>query len=116
MLQWIDYQDKRLVRMDVQGMTIEQYVREVEAAAAFILDAKPPANSVLLLVCGVQPRGSLDQSSAAWKVFQAKVAGLMKAQAVVGLTGFMRVVARLVLRDLYFASSEEDGKSWLARQ
>jgi len=102
--------------MDVQGMGVEQCVREVEAAASFILDATLPANSLLPPVCGVQPRGSLDKSSAAWKAFQAKVAGLMKAQAVVGLTGFMRVVGRLVLRELYFASSEDDGQAWLARQ
>lgn len=116
MLQWIDHQGKRIVRMDVHNMSIEQYVKEVEAAAQFILDAKPAADSVLLLVCGTQPGGSLDASSAAWKVFQARVKGLMKAQSVSGLTGFMRVVARLVVRDLYFASSEEDGKNWLVRQ
>jgi hypothetical protein len=116
MLEWIDYQGKRIVRMDVHGMTIEQYVKEVEAGARFVLDAKPGSDSVLLLVCGVQPRGSLDASSAAWKVFQEKVKGLMKAQAVVGLNGFMRVVARLVVRDLYFGTSEEDAKNWLVRQ
>ncbi|MGC4120579.1 MAG: hypothetical protein QM765_39570 [Myxococcales bacterium] len=116
MLEWIDYQGRRIVRMDVHNMSIEQYVKEIEAAAQFVLDAKPSPGSVLLLVCGVQPRGHLEAASAAWRAFQQRVQGLMRAQAVVGLTSFMRVVARLVVRDLYFASSEEDGKNWLLRQ
>jgi len=116
MMEWIEHQGKRILRMDVHHMTIEQYVKEVEAACELVKASKPAPESVLLMVCGEQPKGALDEAAAAWKVFQAGAKGLMRAQAVVGLNGFKRVVARLVVRDLYFASSEDDARDWLVRQ
>jgi hypothetical protein len=116
MLQWIDHQGKKILRMDVNGMDIQSYVKEVHAGLDTILASKPTPNSVLLFVLGEQPKGALDEAKEAWKVFQEGAKGLMKAQAVVGLTGFKRVVAQLVLRNLYFAVSEEDAKDWLVRQ
>ncbi|MGI5864896.1 MAG: hypothetical protein ACOX6T_22990 [Myxococcales bacterium] len=116
MLQWIEHQGKKILRMDVDGMDIGAYVKEVYAGRDAVLASNPAPNSVLLLVVGEQPKGALDEAKESWKVFQEATKGLMKAQAVVGLSGFKRVVARLVLRDLYFAASEEDAKDWLVRQ
>jgi hypothetical protein len=116
MLEWVEHQGRKILRMDVHGMQIERYVQDIRDASQMIIESKPAPDSVLLMVCGEQPSGSLDEAKVAWKAFQEETKGLMKAQSVVGLTGFKRVVARLVVRDLYFASSEDDAKSWLLRQ
>ena len=116
MLEWIEYQGRRILRMDLGNVTIEQYVKTVRDGADMVVASRPAPNSALILACGVQPSGNLDQAKEVWKEFQEKVHGLSKAQAVVGLTGFKRVVARLVMRDLYFATSEDDAKDWLAKQ
>lgn len=116
MTEWIEHQGKRILTMEVHGFTRDQYVAEVAIAADLVLASKVPANSVLLLVDGAPPDDAFDESAAAWKVFQAKVKGLMCAQTVVGLTGFKRVVARLVVHDIYFASSREDALQWLVKQ
>jgi hypothetical protein len=116
MAQWVEVEGKQILKMDITGMTIEQYVEDIQRAAEMVIESKPAPNSVLLMACGAQPSGSLDEAKAAWKDFQEKCKGLIRGQAVVGLTGFKRIVARLVVRDLYFAESEDDAKRWLLKQ
>ena len=40
----------------------------------------------------------------------------VKAIAAVGVRGVERILANLVVRDLYFAADLENAKDWLARQ
>ena len=42
-----------------------------------------------------------------------KTMGRTKARAVIGMTGIKKVIARVVRKDLYYASSEMDAKEWI---
>ena len=116
MPRWINEQGMTILKMDAVGMTMEQYLQEVDATLKVLLASKPPPNSVLLLSEGEPPSGPLEGIRDAWKTFQDGARGLIKAQTVVGLRGFKRVIARLVQNDLYFAASMEDAMRYLLKK
>lgn len=116
MLEWIEYKEKTILRMDVDRYTTEQYLEEIRAARCEIVSKNPPEKSVLFFVCGRQPSRSPQKISAEWAAFIAETGHLIKAQAVAGLDAFRRTIARLVSRDVYFAKDEQEAKDWLLEQ
>jgi hypothetical protein len=100
--------------MDIRGMTIQQYIREIDNGAKMIVADNPSPKTVLLMVCGEPPKDN--ESKDAWTLFLASTKGAIKAQAVAGLGFFTRIHRWITVSGIYFASSEDAAKRWLVRQ
>jgi hypothetical protein len=51
-----------------------------------------------------------------FKELAEQTRGISKGAASIGVAGFKKVLASLIKRDMYLASSLEEAKDWLAEQ
>ena len=111
-LTWVTHNEKRILVGRFKDLTDDASLELIGEIEREILKQEP--GSVLFLSCGTTSMN--DPMIRRWREFESATASFVKATAVEGLPFFVRAVAKLMKRDMYFASSEEDALDWLARQ
>jgi hypothetical protein len=111
---WIEHKGKRIFIGEFNGLDEEAYLEAIESCKNEILAAGHPRKSLRFMTwCD---SFTTERITAKWREFDHAVGDVLLANAIVGLTGFRRVLAKLVRRDLYFAKDEEDAKEWIVAQ
>ncbi|HCF59384.1 MAG TPA: hypothetical protein DFS52_15500 [Myxococcales bacterium] len=111
---WIDHQGQKIFVGEFTGMPEDQYIAAIGRCKDEILAASHPKGSLLFLTyCDAQ---TTEKVTAKWREFRDATSEVLRGSAIIGLTGFKRVMARLVSRELYFAKDETDAMDWLIKQ
>jgi hypothetical protein len=111
-LTWVTQDGKRILVGRFKGLTDEGCLELIGEAEREILKQEP--GSVLFLTCGTTSMN--DPTIRRWREFESATSSFVKATAVEGLPFFVRAVAKLMKRDMYFAANEQDALDWLAKQ
>ena len=114
MFEWVTHNEKRILVGRFTGLSDAVSLELIDQIEREILKHRQETPSVLFLTCGATSMN--DQLIRRWREFAATTDGILKATAVEGLPFFVRAVAKLMKRDMYFAASEEDALDWLTRQ
>ena len=110
---WIEHKGTRILYADYTGLSGEAYIRVIEE---FKNELKQhPLGSVVTLT-NVTDSNVSEEVKNKFKELTDQTAGISKAAATIGVTGFKKAIAVLIRRDLYWADSPEDAKDWLANQ
>jgi hypothetical protein len=111
--EWVTHNEKRILVGRFTGLTDAASLELIDEIEREILKHREEPASVLFLTCGATSMN--DQLVRRWREFAGTTDGILKATAVEGLPFFVRAVAKLMKRDMYFASSEKDALDWLTR-
>jgi hypothetical protein len=113
-LTWVTHKGKRILVGRFTGLADAASLELIAEAEREILKHRQEPGSVLFLTCGATSMN--DELIRRWREFASTTQGIVKATALEGLPFFVRAVAKLMKRDMYFAATEEDALDWLANQ
>ena len=110
---WMEHKGARILYADYSGLSGQEYIAVVKEFKDELLKQSPGSVVTLTNVTGSTITSDVKDEL---KALAEASAGISKGAAAVGLTGFKKAIAVLIRRDLYWASSMEDAKEWLAEQ
>ena len=110
---WIEHKGARILYADYSGLSGEEYISVIEAFKNQLAQQTP--GSVATLTNVTDSRVS-EEVKDKFRELTEQTAGISKAAATIGVTGFKKAIAVLMRRDLYWADSLEEAKDWLADQ
>ena len=115
-VQWIEYRGKKILVSNYSGLEEKEQVKAMDETRQELL--KQPAGSQALTVTDVSNARSTAATRDKAKELEAaiKEKGFVSHTAIVGVSGWQKVMAQLIKPDSYFATSIEDAKDWLVRQ
>ncbi len=114
-IKWIDHEGFRILSADYSGLPEAEYMNAMDEVKNLL--ESEPSDSIVLIMANVtntkasgKIRNKGKEVSAAMDRFKGQ------ANAVVGVTGVMKILAKTFVRSMYFAKSEDDAKGWLVTQ
>ena len=115
-VQWIEYRGKKILVSNYSGLEEKEQIKAMEETKQELL--KQPAGSQALTLTDVSKAPSTAATRDKGKELEAAIAGkgFVSLTAIVGLSGWQKVMAQLIKPDAYFAKSIEDAKDWLVEQ
>jgi hypothetical protein len=113
-VEWVTYKNKRILVGHIEGLAEAECLAAIDEIKREILKHRAHPRSVLFMNCTTSNMS--ERLTEKWKEFNRDTKDTVKACAIVGLNFFTRSFARLLNRELYFASDEKDASEWLARQ
>jgi hypothetical protein len=113
-LEWVTHNGKPVLVGRFKGLADAASLELIDEVEREILKHRQEPGSVLFLTCGATSMN--DQLIHRWREFASTTDGIVKATAVEGLPFFVRAIAKLMKRDMYFASDEQDALDWLTLQ
>ncbi len=114
-IQWVDHMGCQILSADYSRLSEQDYIQTMEEVKDE-LDKLPPDQAVYIManVTGTKPsmkvRDKGKQVSEAMNRFKGQ------ANAVVGITGVMKVLAKTFTSGMYYAKDEDDAKDWLVAE
>jgi len=114
-INWIDHMGYKILSADYSKLSEPDYIKTMEEVKDE-LDKLPSEETVLVManVTGTKPsmkvRDKGKDVSNAMKRFKGE------ANAVIGVTGVMKVLAKTFTSGMYYAKDESDAKDWLVTQ
>ncbi len=115
-VQWIEHKGKKILFSNYSGLEGEEYLRAIDETKQELL--KQPAGSRVLTLTDTSNSHATVATKDKAKEQQAamKEKGIATQAALVGVSGWQKVIAQLIRRDVYFAQGIEDAKDWLVEQ
>jgi hypothetical protein len=112
-VQWIEYKGKKILFSNYSGLTGAECLEAMEATRQALL--KLPAGSSYLGLTDISNTSMSVQLTAKSKelVAVAEEKGLSQKAAIVGGTGLITSVTRLIRPTIHFAKDIEEAKEWL---
>ena len=112
-VRWIEHKGTKILYADYSESSEEEYIETIEEFKNELL--KQPLGSVVTLT-DVANSTITEKVTEKYKELNEQTKGISKAAAAIGVTGFKRVLAGLVKRDLHLANSMEEAIDWLVEQ
>ena len=115
-VQWIEHQGRQILYSNYAGLKEEEYLQAMDETKRQLISQ--PAGSTVLSVTDVFHSRSSRAIIATGNEMAAatKAHGITTVEAVVGIGRLQRPIAQAVRRDIHFAASIEDAKTWLVNQ
>ncbi len=114
-IKWVDHKAQELLYCDYSGFRGEEMIPNIANAEKKTLSS----GFKLVLVLNNFTKCVMTKQTkerAIEYVRNANVAGIKIITACFGIEGIQRIIAQAVVRDIYFAKSEEDAKDWLVER
>jgi hypothetical protein len=108
---WIEHKGVKILYADYSGTSEEEFVQVVDEFENEL--AKQTPGSVVTLT-NVTNTVITNELRTRLRELTERTRGISRKAAAVGITGFKRAIAVLLRRDLYYATSLEEAKDWLA--
>lgn len=115
-VQWIEHQGQSILYSNYAGLGEAEYLQAMNETQRQMLSR--PAGSRALTVTDVshsRPSRAI-LAKANEMAAAAKAAGIATVDTVIGIGRLQRPIAQAVRREIHFASSLDDAKTWLATQ
>jgi hypothetical protein len=112
-ISWIEHKGARILYADYSGLDEHGQVQTIEAFKNELLKQAPGSVATLT---NVKDTEITDKVKEKYKELAAETQGISKGTAAIGVTGFKKVLAGLIKRDMYWASDMEEAKEWLAER
>ncbi len=115
-VQWIEHKGKKILFSNYSGLEGEEYLRAIDETKQELL--KQAVGSRVLTLTDTSNSHASTATKDKAKGLQAatKEKGITTRAAIVGVSGWQRVIAQLIRADIHFAPSIEDAKDWLVKQ
>ena len=115
-VQWIEHKGKKILFNNYSGLEGEEYLRAIDETKQELLK-QPVGSRVLTLTDTSNSRATVATKDKAKEQQAAiKEKRIVTCAAIVGVSGWQKVIAQLIRGDVYFAQSVEDAKDWLVEQ
>lgn len=112
-LKWISHKNRRIFCTNYSGLNEDAYCRTADEARSVL--QKEPEKSVLCVA--IIDSGKITESiRRKAREQQEATQKHIKALAAVGMKGPAKILAQLIYRKVYFASSLEEAMDWLVKQ
>ncbi len=115
-VQWIEHQGQPILYSNYAGLSEAEYLQAMDETQRLLLSR--PAGSQALTITDVshsQPTRAIIAKGNAMAE-EAKAAGVVTIDAVIGIGRLQRPIAQAVRRGIHFAANLEDAKRWLVAQ
>ena len=112
-ISWMEHKGARILYVDYTGLSGQEYLGVIQEFEDVLLKQPPGSVVTLTNVTGTTVTNEIRDR---FKLLAERSAGISKGSATMGVTGFKRAIAVLIRKDLYYATSLEDAKEWLAEQ
>ncbi len=114
-IKWVNHKAHKILYCDYSVMRPEAIMPEIVDAEKKTLENGLKVTLVLnnFTQCYMSKQ---TKERAVEYVRKANVRGIKIITACMGISGLQRLIAQAVVRDMYFAKSEEDAKDWLVEQ
>ena len=109
----IEHRGTKIRYADYSGTSEEEFMKTIAEFEGELRKQTPGSVTTLTNVTDTVVTGNVAK---ALKEMSKQTQGISIAAAGVGITGFKKVIAAMVRRDLYYANSLEEAKDWLAKQ
>jgi hypothetical protein len=110
---WIEYKGARILYADYSGLAGAEYIEVIDE---FKKELARQATGSVVTLSNVTDSLVTSEVQDKFKELTEETAGISKAAATLGLTGFKKAIAVLLRRDMYWANSLEEAKEWLAER
>ena len=110
---WINYKGKEILYHNYSNLKEEEYLKAMDDA--YKMSVGRPKKSVLCMINVADTYTTRNITKKAKQIMEdTKV--YQKAIAIVGVSGVKRIIAKMLVKGIYFATDETDAKEWLVRQ
>jgi len=99
--------------VDYSGLSEKEFIQTIEEFKKELLKQAPGSVVTLTNIANVYITEAVSQK---FKELAEQTQGISKGAASIGMSGFKKVLAGLIKRDMYWANSLEEAKDWLAEQ
>jgi len=110
---WIEHKGARILYVDYSGLPEKEFIQTIEEFKNELLKQAPGSVVTLSNTANTYITEAVKEK---FKELAERTRGISKGTAGIGVSGFKKVLASLVKRDMYFADSLEEAKDWLAEQ
>ena len=110
---WIEHKKVRILYADYSGLSGAAYIQVIDEFKNELARQLPGSVVTLTNVSNSQVSSEVKNK---FKELTVQTAGISKAAATIGLTGFKKAIAALLKQDLYWSNSLEEAKEWLVEQ
>lgn len=115
-IQWIEHRGQPILYSNYAGLDEEAYLRAMDETQRELLSQSP--GSTVLTVTDVShgrsSRAIMAKANA--MAAESRAAAITTIDAVIGIGRLQRPIAQAVRRDIHFAGSLDEAKSWLVGQ
>ena len=107
------HKDKTIILCDLSNLEEKEQIRMLGQLEEFYAKGEP--NSLLVLT-DITNTVTTSRVKARIIDLLSKYGKAKKAQAMIGMTGFQRMIAKALIPDICFAETVDEAKDWLAEQ
>jgi len=107
----LTYKGKEIIYLNMNGLSEEQQLQAIDEAERLFVTKNDILNMTDVGNTVTSPTVR-DRANQLHATHRARI----KAQAVVGVSGLKRMIAKGMNKDMYFAKSLDDAKEWLVQQ
>ncbi|MFH0921883.1 MAG: hypothetical protein V1913_16165 [Fibrobacterota bacterium] len=114
-IKWVEYKGINILLSDYKKLNGPDFVKTIQESEKMTLNS---GNKIVYAINDITDSVMGNESTAAAKHWEAncKEKGIDLKLALVGIAGIKKVLASLIKRNAYFASSLDDAKEWLLKQ
>ena len=112
-VKWITYKGKDILLNDYSNLDEKGFLKAMDDVDK--VPIKGPEKSILCLTNITNTHATKTLTDKAKELMKERKK-YMKAVAIVGVSGVKRIIAKMVVKDVYFAKDEIDAKEWLIKQ
>ena len=105
-----EYKGEKILILDYTGLRGQDFLDAIDEAEKEILKYKPGTVSTITNVTNTY---IVEEIKERFTELSNKTKGKTKISTVIGVVGIKKIIARIIKKDLYYASSEMDAKEYI---